>query len=175
MTGKGEKELTVSIGQISNSFGVRGEVKVYMLTDYPERFRDLSTVMLSKTGEKPFTLATVQGVKYQKNFAILKLDISTSMEEAKKLKGFFVCIEEQNLHPLPEGDFYIFELKGLSVYSEDELYVGVVEDIQKLPANDLLIVMNGDKEILIPMVKEFISDIDLDKKRITLVPYEGLF
>ncbi len=170
-----KEDLIVSIGRIAGSFKTSGEVRVQILTDFPERFDELSSVILSKDGEREDFCALVQGVRYHKSFAILKLDRASSPEEAKKLAGYFICIKKDELSSLPEGSFYLFELEGLSVYSQDGSYIGKVKEVYKLPAQDILVVKRGEEEILIPLLKEFISEISREEKRIVAVPHEGLF
>jgi 16S rRNA processing protein RimM len=168
-------ELIITIGCIINSFGKSGEVKAKILTDFPERFKELSSVIISRSGETIDFTARVLGVKYYKNFVILKLDISSSIEEAQGLKGFFICLKREELYPLPEGSFYIFELIGLSVYSQEGEFIGTLKDIYTNPGQDLYVIVNGDREILVPAVKEFICEINPDAGKIVIKSEGGLF
>lgn len=170
-----DKELIIIIGKIINSFGKTGEVKVKILTDFPERFKILSTIILSMSGEKEDSTARVLGVKYCKESVILKLDISKSIEEAQALKGFFICLKREDLYPLPEGSFYIFELIGLSVFTQEGELLGTLKDIYKQSAQDIYVVCSGEKEILIPAVKEYVSEINPKAGRIVVNSKGGLF
>jgi len=172
---KEDKELIITIGQIINSFGKNGEVKVRVLTDFPERFKTLSTVILSMSGEREDRKARVLGVKYYKDFVILQLDISSSIEEAQSLKGFFICVKKEELYPLPEGSYYIFDLIGLSVFSQEGELLGTLHDVYTQSAQDLYVVKNGEREILIPAVKEYISEINPEAGRIVVNSKGGLF
>jgi len=160
------KELIIAIGRIINSFGTSGEVKVQILSDFPERFKLLSSVIISHSGDN--FPAKVQGIKYYKQFVILKLDISNSIEEAQNLTGFFICLNRKDLYPLPKGSFYIFELIGLTVYTREGKVMGTLEDVYKLPANDVYVINNGKRELLIPAVKEFIQEINPETGKIIL-------
>lgn len=172
---KEDKELIISIGQIINSFGKNGEVKVRILTDFPERFKTLSIIILSMSGEREDSKARVLGVKYYKDFVILQLDISSSIEEAQALKGFFICVKKEELYPLPEGSYYIFELIGLNVFSQEGELLGILQDVYTQSAQHLYVVKNGEKEILIPAVKEYISEINPGAGRIVVNSKGGLF
>jgi len=170
-----EKKLIISIGQIINFSGNSGEVKVKLLTDFPERFKNLSSVILSFSGEKEDRKANILGVRYYKNFVILKLDISNSIEEAQNLKGFFICIKREEVYPLPEGSFYIFDLIGLSVFSREGKFIGILKEVYTQPAQDTYVISCDEKEILIPAVKEYISEINLKSGRIVVNSEGGLF
>lgn len=170
-----EKELLISIGRITNSFGLTGEVKVQPLTDFPERFDTISSVILSRTGKDEEIVAKVTRVKYVSKFVILKLNISNTIEEAKSLKGLYLWIEKEELHPLPTGSFYIFDLIGLDVYLPNGEFVGKVKDVQRLPSNDLFVVSNNEKEMLIPALKEFVEELNPASGRIVVRSKEGIF
>ncbi len=172
---KEDKELIITIGQIINSFGKNGEVKVRVLTDFPERFKTLSTIILSMSGEREDSKARVLGVKYYKDFVILQLDLSSSIEEAQGLKGFFICVKQEDIYPLPEGSYYIFELIGLSVFSQEGELLGTLQEVYTQSAQDLYVVKSGDKEILIPAVKEYVSEINPEAGRIVVNSKGGLF
>ncbi|MEQ8186562.1 MAG: ribosome maturation factor RimM [Candidatus Eremiobacterota bacterium] len=172
---KEDKELIITIGRIINSFGKNGEVKVKILTDFPERFNILSTIILSMSGEREDSKARILGVRYYKDFVILKLDISSSIEEAQNLKGFFICVKKEELYPLPEGSYYIFDLIGLSVFSQEGELLGTLKDVYTQSAQDLYVVSNGEKEILIPAVKEYVSEINPKAGRIVVNSKGGLF
>lgn len=172
---KEDKELIIAIGRIINSFGKNGEVKVKILTDFPERFNILSTIILSMSGEREDSKARVLGVRYYKDFVILKLDNSSSIEEAQNLKGFFICVKKEELYPLPEGSYYIFDLIGLSVFSQEGELLGTLKDVYTQSAQDLYVVSNGEKEILIPAVKEYVSEINPEAGRIVVNSKGGLF
>lgn len=163
-----DKEDLVSIGRIVNSFGKEGEVKVQLLTDFPERFQSLSEIILSCNGKDRNFSASVKEVKYHKDFVILKLDIFQNIEEARAHKGFFICLDKDDIWPLPEDSFYLFELLGLKVYAEDGRFLGILKDIYKLPAHDVFLIVNGEKELLVPALKKFVSRILPEEERIVI-------
>ena len=147
-------------------------MKVYPLTDFPERYQALEEIFLI-TSSKPKSLL-IEKVRFHKGCIIIKLKGYNSISEAERLKGFEIGIPEEQLWPLAGGEYYYFQIIGLDVYTEEGLYLGEVMDIFPTGSNDVYTVKKGRKEYLIPAIKEVIKEINLETKRITIHPLEGL-
>jgi 16S rRNA processing protein RimM len=163
----------VHIGKIISTHGRRGEVKVYPLTDFPERYQSLKEAFLTTTTSEPESLF-IDKVRFHKGLIILKLKGYDTIDEAERLKGRIIGIPEDQVWPLGEDEYYQFQIIGLNVYTETGSYLGAVESIFPTGSNDVYVVRNDRKEYLIPATKEVIREINLEAKRIIIHPKEGL-
>lgn len=157
------------IGKIVNAVGLKGEVKVYNYSDYKERFQEIDTVFVED--EKYAILNT----RYMKDVAILKLEGVEDRNGAEALKDKDLYITEDMLRVLPDDTYYIKDLIGLEVIDEKGGNLGVVTDVFKNAAQDLYeIELENKKKILLPAVEEFVLDINMDNKKMTVRLIEGL-
>ena len=115
------------VGQIVNTFGVKGFVKVNPFTDDAERFEELKTVYICK--KDGMQKVEIQEVKYHKNMVLLKIKGIDDMNEAEKVKGLYLKIDRKDAKKLPKDTYFIADLIGLDVYSDENKYLGKVEDI----------------------------------------------
>lgn len=165
-------EDLVQIGRIIGAHSNKGEVKVYPLTDFPERFHSLKEIILmTPSGRKSLS---VEKVRFHKTYVIMKLEGCHTISEAQELKGCTIVIPEGQVHPLEEGEYYYFQLIGLEVYTEEDLYLGILKDIFPTGSNDVYVVKNDQKEYLIPAIKDVVKEVSLEKRRITIHPLKGL-
>ena len=158
---------TFVIGVVTQTHGLKGDVKVFPLTDDIHRFDDLSEVLLEDSGRK----LTVTDVHYGKGRVILHFKEISSIEEAEALKRMYLSVDRSHAVPLKENEYYIADIIGSEVYLEDGTCVGVLEDVLKTGANDVYeIRMSGPEDIrkYIPCVKEFVKLVDPEKKRIVV-------
>lgn len=162
----------ITIGKISKHHGKFGEVKCLILSDFPERFLELDRVFLEK-GED-IKRVHVETVNFHKDFAVLKFAEVESVRDADDLAGYFMKIPEDEAVELPEGHYFFHELIGIEVYTDTEEYLGQLEDILTTGSNDIYIVTQGKKEILIPAIYEVVKEIDLDNQRMVVHLLEGL-
>ncbi|NCC80751.1 MAG: 16S rRNA processing protein RimM [Clostridia bacterium] len=162
----------IRVGKITNTHGHKGAVKVQPLTDYPERFEELQDIYLVD-GERKEKL-TIESIKYQKNNLILEIKEIKDMNQAEMFKGKYLFIEMKDARPLPEGHFYIFQLIGLQVY-EGNNYLGKIRDVIQTGSNDVYIVKreNGQKDLLIPALKQVVKKIDLETQTMQVELLEG--
>ncbi len=162
----------ITIGKISKHHSKFGEVKCLILSDFPDRFFELERVFLEK-GEDIRRLH-VENVKFHKNFAVIKFQDVDSVKDAERLGGYFVKIPAEEAVELPEGHYFIHDMLGLQVYTDTDEYLGQLEDILTTGSNDVYIVKQGKKEIMLPAIYDVVKDIDLDNGRITVHLIEGL-
>lgn len=166
-------EDLLRVGVISSTHGVRGEVKVFPTTDDPERFRDLDEVLLD-TGKETITLE-VEHVAFFKNMVILKFKGIDHIDEAAKYKGRDLLVTRENAVPLEEGEFFICDIIGSTVYEENGKEFGVLKDVLQTGANDVFVVEQADgKEVLLPCIDDCIKEIDVEGKRVVAFILPGL-
>ena len=163
----------LEVGQIVNTFGIKGEVKVMPFTDEITRFDDLEKVYVKTKKEEK--LYKIQNVRYHKNMVLIKFENIETPEQAELLRNAFLEIDRENAIPLEEGTYYIADLIGMEVYSDDGNKLGIVEDIYNTGANDIYVVKNDlGKQILLPGIKEVIKEVNLDTEKITVHLIPGL-
>lgn len=154
----------MTIGQITKPHGVKGEVKIFPLTDDVRRFRKLKTVFIEDKEVK------VVWFKLQADRVILKFEGIETMDEAEKLRNKYLKVKREDAIKLPKDTHFVVDLIGCKVYDAEEKEIGEVFDIIKTPANDVYWVKNGKKEVLIPVLKDIVYDIDIENKKITIKP-----
>ena len=163
----------LEVGQIVNTFGIKGEVKVTPFTDDINRFDDLKKVYV-KT-RKDDKLYKVENVRYHKNMVLLKLEGIENPEQAELLKNAYLEIDRQDAIPLEEGQYFIVDLIGLDVYTDEGKLLGKVDDIYNTGANDIYVVKDElGKQVLLPGIKEVIKQVDLESEKITVHLIPGL-
>ena len=160
----------LEIGQIVNTFGIKGEVKVVPFTDDINRFDDLEKVYV-KT-KKESKLYKVENVRYHKNMVLLKFEGINNPEDAELLKNSFLEVDREDAIPLEEGTYFIVDLIGLDVYTDDGKILGKVEDIYNTGANDIYVVKDElGKQILLPGIDDVIKEVKLEDRIIVhLIP-----
>lgn len=165
------KKEKIRVGQIVNVHGLRGEVKVYPLTDYPERFDEIAYVFLAKEEQE----RKIQSAKYNKNMAILKLEGIDSVEQAERLREQYLFIDRENLRELEEDEYLIADLIGMEVVDMQEKHIGVLKEVLPYSANDVYVVASDEgKEYMIPGLKQFVPRIDMSQGKIFIDPIEGM-
>ncbi|MFC1864529.1 ribosome maturation factor RimM [Chloroflexota bacterium] len=158
----------ITIGAILAPWSNEGKLKVEVTTDFPQRFTPSSKVYINR---QPLTISSTQ---WHKGKAIIKLNTIDSIEEAEKLQGQLVEIHSSQLHPLPEGQYYHFQLIGLEAWTTQGELLGNITKILSAPSNDNYVVSGPEGEILIPAIEDVIKSIDLNKGRLVIEPIEGL-
>jgi 16S rRNA processing protein RimM len=165
--------MLITIGKAVKPFGVKGEIKIEPMTDFPERFKDLHRVYLVSPAGEEIT-CEVRSVRYAGGAPFLLFDGYDSPEKAKTLKGWLVKIPQEEAVPLPEGTYYWFELIGMEVFSESGEKLGKIVDIFETGSNDVYVMKQGKKEIYIPATAEVVKQVDRVKKRIVIHLMDGL-
>ena len=160
------------IGAISSIHGLKGEVKVYPLTD-PERFDELSYVLL-ETGRERIRLE-VERVRWFKNLAIIKFAGLDDISQVEKYRGKELWIPREDAQKLGENEYYIGDLIGMQVVTEEDLILGTVSDVLQTGANDVYVVSSeGKKDLLLPAVRQCILSVDVNKNRMTVRLMKGM-
>lgn len=161
------------VGTISSTHGVRGEVKVYPTTDDVRRFKKLKEVLLD-TGKEMLTLE-VESVKFFKQFAILKFKGIDTLNDVEKYRMKNLFVTRANAVRLQKDEYFIADLIGLSVITEDEEVLGELTDVIQTGANDVYVVtMTDGKEVLMPAIKECILSVDMENGLMKVHVMDGL-
>ncbi len=158
----------ITIGRIVAVWGTRGKVKVALATDFPQRFAPSATVYVS---QQPMT---VDSTEWHKGQAIIKLNAIDSIEGARQLQGKLVEIPLSQAHPLPEGQYYHFQLVGMEVWTTRGELVGSVTQVLTGESNDNLVVRSDKGEVLIPLIDDVVKSVALDRGLITIEAIRGL-
>lgn len=163
----------LEVGQIVNTFGIKGFVKVYPYVNDVTRFNNLKYVYAkSKKEEKKLE---IEEVKYQKNMVLLKFKGVETVEEAEKLRNNYLEIDRSDAIPLEEGEFFIADLIGLKVFLDTGEELGILEGIYNTGSKDIYVVKDKlGKSYLLPYIDEVIKKIDLDNSKIIVHIIEGL-
>mgnify|MGYP000756895286 FL=1 len=166
-------EELLQVGVITSTHGVRGEVKVFPTTDDPERFKTLKHVLLD-TGREKKPLE-IQGVKFFKQFVILKFKGIDNINDIEMYKGRDLWVPREEAQELDEDEYYIGDLIGMEVVLEDNTHFGTLKDVMETGANDVYVVELPDhQEVLLPAIKECILDVDLEENVMTVHLMKGL-
>lgn len=168
-----KKEDLITIGKIEGTYGYQGIVRIFPLTDFPERFKKLKRVIISHNDVAREVL--VEYARPHGQVYLLKLEGIDSREDAQKYRNALLQIESSQLYPLPAGSFYYFQLQGLSVYDEEKGLLGELTEIIETGANDVYVVKSAlYGEILLPAIKEVILEVDLEAHKMLVRLLPGL-
>ncbi len=160
------------IGVITSTHGLKGEVKVFPTTDDVNRFKKLKKCIL-RTPKGDIEVEK-NSCKFFKNMVILSFKEFKDINEVEKYKNCELYVTRDNAVPLDEDEYYIADVIGMEVY-EEENRLGVLSDVMQTGANDVFVVDLGEKkELLIPVIKECVLDIDYDTKKINVKLMKGM-
>ncbi|MBQ8802715.1 MAG: 16S rRNA processing protein RimM [Tyzzerella sp.] len=166
-------EQFLRVGVISSTHGIRGEVKVYPTTDDVKRFKKLKNVILD-TGREHLHLE-VEGVKFFKQFVILKFKGIDNINDIEKYKGKDLLVDRANAVKLRKDEYFVVDLIGLEVFTEDGEKFGTMKDVLETGANDVYIIDSlNHGEVLIPAIKQCVLDIDIENRKMVIHLMKGL-
>lgn len=146
--------------------GIRGEVKVIPLTDDINRFSDLKYIFIEDGNN--YKRLNVKGTRFGDGCAFLFLETVYTCDEAEKLRGKYLCVDRDNAVKLPKDRYFIFDLEGCTVVTDDGRELGKITEVMQPGANDVYVVSDGKNEVLIPAVKSFVTDVNIKEKRVTV-------
>ena len=166
-------EEILQVGVISSTHVIRGEVKVFPTTDDPGRFKKLKHVILD-TGKEQKNLE-ITGVKFFKQFVILKFKGIDNINDIEKYKGKSLYVTRENAVRLKKDEYFIADLVDMQVFLEDGTPFGVLTDVMKTGANDVYCIQTQEHgEVLIPAIGECILDVDVERQKMTIHLMPGL-
>ena len=163
----------LEIGQIVNTFGIKGMVKVKPFTDDIKRFDSLKKVYIENNSNKKEY--EIEEVKYHKNMVLIKFEGIENIEQAERLRNSYLTISRDSAEELEEGRYYVVDLLGLEVYTDEQILLGTLEDIFNTGSNDIYVVKNEEgKQILLPAIQDVIKKIDIENKKVIVHLLPGL-
>ena len=167
------KQEYFEIGQIVNTFGIKGFVKIVPFTDDLERFEELESVFVVK--QRELIEMQIEEVKYHKNLVLVKFKAIKDINMAEKYKGCYIKIKRENARKLPKDTYFIADLIGIDVYDENGNLLGKVDDIFNNKSHDVYVIKDDlGKQILLPSTKEVIKDVDVENNKIVVHLIDGL-
>ena len=159
---------TAVVGVVVGPWGYKGEVRVRPHTDNPRRFAMGDRLMAARR------ILRVEGRRWHRGMAILKLRGIDTREDAEGLAGVELEVPIEDVPPLPDGSYYHFQILDMEVWTTSGELLGVVDDILITGSNDVYVVRRGDGEVLVPAIDSVVLDVDVDGGRITVDLPEGL-
>lgn len=160
------------IGQISNTHGLKGEMKVRPFTEKNEDYAKLENILVDFNGTlKEYT---VESVRYQKDVVLIKLKGVDDIEEAEKLKGHYIKIPRDSAKKINEDEYFIADLLGCEVY-QDETLLGVLDDVFTAGGSDVYVVKRkGKQDLLLPAISSVIKKVDVVNQKVFVEVPRGL-
>lgn len=169
----GFMEQYLRVGVITTTHGLKGEVKVYPTTDEPERFDNLDEVIL-RIG-KIERILHIASVRYFKNLAIVKFKELGKIEDVENLRQAELYVSRENAVPLEEGEYYIGDLIGMEVSTDDGEFLGTLKDVIETGANDVYEISTKKYgNVLIPVIEQCIIDVDIENGKMVVHLLPGL-
>ncbi len=164
------------VGSITQTHGIRGEVKVFPLTDDISRFKNMKNLLLY-AGKEGYISLEVENARPQKNLVILKFKGIDNINDIEKYKGHGLYVTKDNRVDLKEDEYFIADLIGCDVYldSDKDNRFGTISDVMETGANDVYeITLESGKTVLVPAIKDCILDVDIEGRRMEIHLMEGL-
>lgn len=166
-------EDLLQVGAITQPHGIHGEVKVFPTTNDVKRFKKLKEVILD-TGREQKVLE-IEGVKFFKQYAILKFKGYDNINDIEKYKGKPLLVTRENAVKLGRDEYFIADLIGIEVYDEDGKYLGVLQKVIETGANDVYEVKFEDgREVLFPAIRQCILDVNMENRKMKVHIMDGL-
>lgn len=161
------------IGQIVNTSGLKGIVKVNPFTDDVSRFEEIKKVFIEKN--KELTEYEIEEVRFHKNQVLIKFKNIDSIEEAEKFRNCYIKISRKDARKLPEDTYFIVDLIDTNVYLENDEYVGKIIDVFSTGSNDVYVIKREEnKDLLIPAIKDVVKKVDIKNKKMIINLIKGL-
>ena len=171
-------EQLLTVGKLVNTHGIKGEIKVLAITDFPEeRFASGKRLFLIPGDGTPSFWVTIVSARFHKNTYIVKLEGYTNINEVEKYKGSLLKVSQDDLVELPDNEYYYHDIIGCSVFTDEneDKPLGVITEIMKPGANDVWVVKpSSGADILIPVIDDVVLDVDVNSKKVKIHLMEGL-
>ncbi len=161
----------LAVGRVQRPHGVRGELRLEVLTGYPERLADLDAVYVGQE----YRRYGVTGCRLHQNLALVTLTGVDDRDSADRLRGQLVYVAIEDAVPLDEHEVYEFQVEGLQVVTEEGIVLGDIAEVLAVAgANDVLVVRGPRGETLIPVIDDVITDVDMEAGRLVIHVLPGL-
>lgn len=163
----------LEIGQIVNSYGIKGFLKVVPFTDNVKRFDDLKTIYIEKN--KKLSEMKIEEVKYHKNLVLLKLKGIDDINDTLEFKNCYIKIDRKDAVKLPEDTYFIVDLIDMDVTTDEGENLGKIVDVFPTGSNDVYVVKDElGKQVLLPAIGDVIKSVDVKNKKMVVHLIEGL-
>ena len=162
-----------AVGKIVKAFGIKGDVVVQPMTDVANRFKKLHTVFVGRSGAEA-EQAQIERVQIESRGVRLKIAGINVRRDAEKLVGSLLFVDGTERIRIPEGTFFIHDIIGISVVDQEGHPIGVVKEVLRLPANDVYVMDCNGRDIMMPAVKEFIINVNVKAKSMTVKLINGM-
>lgn len=165
-------ESLLEVGQVVNTYGIKGFVKVVPLVDNNNQFKDFETLYIQE--KHNIHELQIEEVKFSKNLVLLKFKGIETIEQAEELRNLYLQAKRSDIK-LEEGAHFIVDLMGLEVYTEEGILLGKLKEVLQPGANDVYIVEDeAKKEILLPAIPDVIKNIDIANNKMVVKLLKGL-
>lgn len=166
-------EERFQVGVIANTHGIGGEVKVFPTTDDEKRFKKLKEVFLD-TGKEEMLLHVTQA-RFQKNMVILKFKEFDNINQVESLRGKALFVDREHAVKLEKDEYFIADMIGMSVISDEGEALGMLEDVLQTGANDVYVIKEaGGQELLVPAIRECVVNVDIEARYMIIHLIPGL-
>ncbi len=160
------------VGVITTTHGIKGQVKVFPTTDDSQRFKKLDLVYID-TGKEKIKMH-VESVSFFKNLVIVKFKEIDNINDILIYKGMDILIDREDAVPLEKNEFFISDIIGANVYTEENELFGTLKDVLETGANNVFVVEHEDKEVLLPVIKDCVKSVDTTEKKVIVHIMKGL-
>ena len=169
----GTGRALIAVGRITRPVGLKGEMALELMADDRERLRSVERVWVGASPDKAL-IHQMQHMRLTRAAVVVKISDVDSRARAEDFRGQYVFVDEKGSPGPGPGSFYVHDVVGLEVVDEEGAHIGTISEVQKLPSQDIWIVLRGGREIMIPAVSEFIRSVELDRRRVVVRLIEGL-
>jgi 16S rRNA processing protein RimM len=168
-----QRDDWIEAGAVVKPHGIKGEVILDLARDLMETVTESLDVRATgrKGGER---ILTVEKARDHKARKVVKFKDVDTVEDAEALRGWSVWLTREQIGPLDEDRWFVADIVGLDVYTDDDEYLGKLAEVMHMPANDVYVVRNGEKEVLLPVIDDVIRSVDVDAGRMVIHLMEGL-
>ena len=171
---RGAGQQRIAIGYVVRPKGVRGEAVVEPLTGDVDRFDEVEEIILERSGQPPRRLRIAGWRPDGRGILVKFAGIDSPEAVAGEVAKGYLTIPREEVPEPPQGTYYVFDLVGCRVEDEDGTELGKVADVQEMPSADLLVVRNGQREVLIPLVGDFVTEVLPAQRRVVVARVEEL-
>jgi 16S rRNA processing protein RimM len=156
--------------------GIRGELRIRVLTDFPERIPELETIFIGTGPDDPkITGYTVTHARPHQGYMLLRVEGVEDRDQAERLRQLFVMVSVEDAVPLEEGEYYLYQLHGLAVRTDDGQTIGIISEVLETGANDVYIVHSPQYgEVLIPVTPEAVLEVNIAEGYVLVHMLDGL-
>lgn len=164
-------EDRLRVGVITAPHGIKGEVKVFPTTDDLNRFRDLKRCFL-ESGDKTMEVECTS-CKFLKNMVVLKFAGYDNIEAVESIRQYNILVNREDAVALEDGEFFICDVIGAAVFDQNNIEIGVIDEVLETPANHVFVIKKAGSETrYVPVVKEWVDEIDTEHKRVRVHLYK---